>query len=53
MLRLLYFFVLALPLVAEAACPRSIAGNYVLYGTQSSPTVVSGRAGLVTLGAPV
>jgi len=51
-LRLFYFFVLTLPLAAEAACPKSIAGSYIIYGTKSSPTIVSGRAGLLTLGAP-
>lgn len=49
--RLFYLFVLALPLAAEAACPKSIAGNYVIHGTKSSPTLVSGRAGTLSLGA--
>ena len=51
MLRLVSLIALCLPLLAEAACPRSISGNYVAYGTKSSPTLVSARGGLVTFGA--
>jgi len=51
MLRLISLLALCLPVVAEAACPRSISGNYVAYGTKSSPTLVSARGGLVTFGA--
>ena len=50
MLRLVSLIALCLPLLAEAACPRSISGNYVAYGTKSSPTLVSSSGGLVTFG---
>lgn len=51
MLRLLCLLALVLPIAAEAACPKSIAGSYIVYGSKSSPTLVSGRGGVVTLGA--
>lgn len=36
---------------AYAACPKSVAGSYVVYGNKASPSVVSARGGLITFGA--
>ena len=36
---------------AYAACPKSVAGSYVVYGNKASPSVVSARVGLITFGA--
>lgn len=34
-----------------AACPKSVAGSYVVYGNKASPSIVSVRGGLITFGA--
>jgi hypothetical protein len=36
---------------AYAACPKSVAGSYVVYGNKASPSIVSARGGLITFGA--
>ena len=36
---------------AHAACPKSVAGSYVVYGNKTSPRIVSVRGGLITFGA--
>jgi len=35
---------------AYAACPKSVAGSYVLYGNKSGDNYVSSRGGLITFG---
>ena len=44
-------FACLLPLTAQAACPKSVAGNYVVYGNKASPSIVSARGGLITFSA--
>ena len=47
--KLIIVAILLFPVLAEAACPRSIAGRYVIYGGKVGPTLSSARAGLITV----
>ena len=49
MLKTIVTLALLAPLAAHA-CPKSLVGNYVVYGTKSSPSWNDARAGLVSVG---
>jgi len=46
--KLIIAAILMFPVFVEAACPRSIAGRYVLYGGKVGPNLSSARAGMIT-----